>query len=144
MKITPLLSIWLIFIANLNLGWVLSQSKSPEWVWLGFTFFVLIMAESLASPWALIRNVFFHWMESDVRAFLTVIFTSFVAVIMLSWLHISAHLLILVISASIARLDLQTANVSELNAFLILASLSLLGLGGGWLMYQWHFLVFSH
>ncbi len=79
-----------------------------------------------------------------MRAFLTVIFTSFVAVVMLSWLHISAHLLILVISASIARLDLQTANVSELNAFLILASLSLLGLGGGWLMYQWHFLVFSH
>lgn len=144
MKITPLFSILLIFLANFNLGWVLSQSKSPQWVWLAATFFILIMAESLASPWALIRNVFFRWVESDVRAFITVLFTSFGAVIMLSWVDISAHLLILVIAASIARLDLQTAAVSELNAFLILAGLSFLGLGGGWLLYHGHFLVFSH
>jgi len=144
MKINPPLSILLIFIANINLGWVLSQSKSHPLVWIISTFFILIMAESLASPWALIRNVFFRWMESDTRAFLTAISTSFFAVVLLSWFHISTHLLILVISASIARLDLQTSAVTELNAFLILATLSLLGLGGGWLIYQSHFLLFSH
>ena len=135
-KKIPWLSLSLLLLVDINLGWVLYQSAALWWVWLVTISCILLVAEVLASPWALIRTFTNRWLQSDARAFLTIILSAFCAVLILAWFHIAAHLLLLIVAASIARLDLQEADLKDVEAFFILAILSLSGLSIGWIMYR--------
>ena len=132
----PWLSLFLLLLVNINLGWVLSQSAAGWLGWVLTITSILLIAEVVASPWELIKTVTTRWLKSDTRAFLSVILSAFCAVLVLAWFHISAHLLLLIVATSIGRLDLQETDYQDIQAFLILAILSVSGLCIGWTMYQ--------
>lgn len=127
----PWLSIILLLFAYYNMGWVLQASAAPWWLWLALAIFLLIVIEILAFPVSLFRNLFNKWLSSDTRAFFVVILLAFLSVVFLTWIHISAVALLLVAAATLARLDLQTAAISEFKAFFILSIFSFSGLGLG-------------
>lgn len=125
------LSLILLSLGYFNLGWVLSEGKSPWWAWLLVTAFTLAVSETLAFPWSIVRALFNRWISSDTKAFFAATFASFLTVVLLSWSHVSAHALLLVAAATLARLDLQLASIGELKAFFILNLLGFSGLGLG-------------
>ncbi|NER39592.1 MAG: hypothetical protein F6J93_37585 [Oscillatoria sp. SIO1A7] len=130
------LSLFLLLLVNINLGWVLSQSGAGLLGWLLTIASILLIAEVVASPWELIKNVTTRWLQSHTRAFIGVILSAFCAVLILTWFHISAHLLLLIVATSIGRIDLQETDYQNIQAFLILAILSVSGLCIGWTMYR--------
>ena len=56
---------------------------------------------------------------------------AFVSAVIVTWLQVFAHILVVISAESLARLDLQTARFTQLQAFLILSAVSLAGLGLG-------------
>lgn len=132
----PRLSLALLLVTYFNFGWVLSQADAPMWVWVLATLFILLIAEALAAPWSIIRTVSVRWLKSDARAFFTVLLGAFFLVIFLSWLKISAHVLLLFVAACIARLDLQSGTFRPWQDFLILSIVAASGLSLGWGSYN--------
>ncbi len=127
----PWLSIGLLLFAYCNMGWVLQASAAPWWLWLAIAVSLLIVIEILAFPVSLFRHLFSKWISSDTKAFFAAILLAFLSVVFLTWIHISAVALLLVTAATLARLDLQAAAISEFKAFFILSVFSFSGLGLG-------------
>jgi hypothetical protein len=126
-------SLLLFLLAYFNLGWLLAFYRVPWWNWLLIAVLILFLAEALASPWALIRKFILRWLSTDIQAFFAVAIWAFLCVVILSWFHIFTQVVLLVIAASLTRLNLQTAKIGDLKAFLTISILSLgsIGAGGG-------------
>lgn len=133
-------SVFLFLAAYFNLGWLLATSAVPVWNWLLVAVSIVLVAEALASPWAIMRKFFFRWISTDTKAFFAVTFGAMLTVIILSWFHVFTQILLLVVSACLIRLNLQTAAIGDSKAFAILSFLSLasMGAGGGsnWLFHH--------
>ncbi len=136
---TPWLSLLLLLVSYANFGRLLAESNVNWYVWGLATGLALLIAEALASPWSLIRTVAIRWLKSDTRAFITVMASAFLAVAVLNWFHISAQGILLVTASALVRLDAQILGTSDLQAFFIVMSVSLLGLGLGWL---WNYFLY--
>ncbi len=136
------LSLLLLLMAYFNLGWILSASHYPWWAWLLVVLLILILAEAFASPWAILRGFILRWISTDTKAFFAVTIAAFLTVVILSWFHIFTHLVLLVAAAALARLELQTAGIGSLKAFLILSFFSLIALilggFGYWSLNHWN------
>lgn len=133
------LSLLLLLMSYANFGRLLAESNVNWYVWGLATGLALLVAEALASPWSLIRTVAIRWLKSDTRAFITVMASAFLAVAVLNWFHISAQGILLVTASALVRLDAQILGTSDLQAFFIVMSVSLLGLGLGWL---WNYFLY--
>ncbi|NEQ29321.1 MAG: hypothetical protein F6K28_62435, partial [Microcoleus sp. SIO2G3] len=81
-------------------------------------------------------NFYSGWLQSDTKAFFSVIFGAFLAVIVLSWLEVVVRILVLLAAGALVRLDLQTANYGEWQAFGIICATSLCGFTLGVIMHQ--------
>ncbi len=135
-KELPRLSLTLLLVTYFNFGWTLAQARSPVWLWIVSVVFTFLMAEVLAAPWSIIRTFSVRWLKSDHRTFFTVMLGALFLVVFLSWLDISAYGLALLVSASIARLDLQTGPFRPWQDFLILFVVAIVGLTIGWGIYS--------
>lgn len=134
-KALPRLSLMLLCMTYFNFGWTLATARSPLWLWVLSIVLTFLMAEALAAPWSIIRTFSVRWLKSDYRTFFTVLLGAFFLVVFLSWLDISAYGLALLVSAAIARLDLQTGPFRPWQDFLILFIVATLGLSLGWGLY---------
>ena len=134
-KRLPWLSLILLLAAYINFGWMLADADFPWWVWLLGTVLALAIAEALASPWSLIRSAILPWFGSDTIAFVSAMAMAFFAVVLLSWIDIAAHGVILIAAGAMLRLEAQIAKLYGLQAFLLLAGVSLCGLGLGWVLH---------
>ncbi|MGC9505173.1 hypothetical protein [Baaleninema sp.] len=132
-KTRPWISFGLFLLTYVNLGWVLSDSDASRWAWIWGIALTILLAEALASPWSIVRNVAVRWLKSDIRGFIAALIAAFVAVIFLTWLHVSSQIVLLASAGLLFRLDVQIAGLSDLQAFLLLLGTSSLGLGIGWL-----------
>lgn len=135
MKKLPWLSLLLLVITYFNLGWLLSSSVVHWGVWLLVIVFSIGIAEALAAPFSVIRNLARRLIGSDTKAFLSAIIGAFLGVVILAYFDISAHALLLILVGAIARLELQSTAISESRSFMILSSVSLSSLGLGAAVY---------
>ncbi|MDY6939262.1 MAG: hypothetical protein SWY16_16550 [Cyanobacteriota bacterium] len=133
----PWLSASLLLATYANFGWILAKADATWWQWVLSAVLTLLIAEALASPWSLLRNVLYRWLKSDMRAFISAMVGAFFAVILLTWLHISAHAILLVAAGGLVRLDAQRAQLRNWQSFAILTVVSGVGLAlGGFGYYQ--------
>ncbi|HEY9597742.1 MAG TPA: hypothetical protein V6D33_08740 [Cyanophyceae cyanobacterium] len=135
-KKLPWLTLLILFFTNSIFGWLLSSSDfSAEpfsWlIWLLGAVYIVLIALALAAPLTLIQNFFGSWLQSDTRAFFSVIIAAFLSVIILCWIQIFIRILVLLSAGALARLDLQTARYGEWQSFGLLAFFSLTGFGLG-------------
>jgi hypothetical protein len=121
---------WLIAADTRKLG-LTSLPNIPWWLWLMGSAYSLLIALALTAPLAVIRSFFGSWLQSDTRAFISVVVGAFVAVVLLCWLEVVIRILVLLSAAALVRLDLQTAGYGEWQAFGILAIASITGFGLG-------------
>jgi hypothetical protein len=72
-----------------------------------------------------------RWFSTDMGAFISIILGALVAVVVVAWLHLFATCLVLISAATLARLDIQISGFKTWRAFVVLASISLTGVGLG-------------
>ncbi|PSB02077.1 hypothetical protein [Merismopedia glauca] len=138
MKKLPYLSSVLLWLTYVVLGWKVYQWALNWHTWLLAALLIILMAILLASPAAIFDFFISGFLESDTRAFISVIIVSVALICALVWFPIFAHFLVLISAALLARLDMQLAGLRPRYAFLILASISLVGLATGIWFHQYY------
>ncbi|MFB2892446.1 hypothetical protein ACE1CI_05830 [Aerosakkonemataceae cyanobacterium BLCC-F50] len=148
---SPLLSLFLLFVTYMILGWVL-HTNTAGWglcngQLFGLTFFfkckwwvliltgalILLLAETLAAPLSNLRKILSLTFQSDTRAFLALITLAFLTSILIIWVNFVAYIVLLVASALRARLDMAMIGLKDWQAFFILSAVSLSGFLLGWI-----------
>ena len=157
-KKSPWLSLSLLLLTYITFGWIFSSSNVSWTIWLikqGHRFgwfldkglvsgivdllgaiLILLMAIILIAPIKTIRIFFGRWIQSDKKAFISVLAWAFAVVLIFCWLEQFIRFLVLLSSAILARWDLQIAGYNEWQAFGILSVLCLSGFGLGLLIFQ--------
>lgn len=141
----PLASLSLLLFAYGVFGWLVGNDAQKDnlttlsgissVLWLDGAI-ILLIALTLAAPFKLIQNLYTSWMKSDTKAFFAVILGAFLAVVILHWIDVSAHILLLLSAGALVRLDLQTTGYSKWQAFGVLVFVSLVGFGLGLIGHQ--------
>ncbi len=104
-------SLTLLFVTYFTFGWKLSAFDVP-----------------LPIAWLFLIN---RWLKTDTGAFMSIILSALLAVIVVTWLHLFATGLVLISAGALARLDIQMSGLKKWGAFGVLAAVSLTGLGLG-------------
>ncbi|WP_156120633.1 hypothetical protein [Neosynechococcus sphagnicola] len=116
------------------LGWTIPVSTLPWLIWSSAITGTLLLAATLTSPLANMRALIARSSQSETRAFISMLMAAVGLVFVLTWIHITAHVLVIVAAAILARLDIdQGADLTKLQDFLILGGVSVTGLGMGWI-----------
>jgi len=131
LKKLPWVSLTLLLVTYITLGWILSAINDPLPIWVIVVGTVLLLAMALSSPWSKIRDGFADLVKSDNRAFLVAVVTALMIVFIITWLHIFAHVLVVISTTTLVRLDTQTARWSNRQTFWFLVNVPLVGLGLG-------------
>ncbi|HEY9639423.1 MAG TPA: hypothetical protein V6C57_03010 [Coleofasciculaceae cyanobacterium] len=139
MKKIPWLSLTLLLAAYITFSWFLTHtftqfltfSTITYWAWgivLGLTILQTLLLTTLFDPF---KRVVSRWLRSDTGYFTLIIGISFGAVIAFIWYTVTGYFLVLIAAEILARLDLQNAKFSRLQALTILTVISMLGLAIG-------------
>jgi hypothetical protein len=125
-------SLTLLFVTYFIFGWKLSAFKIPLPIaWLLSVAAVLLLAVLLSFPLKDTRTLINRWLKTDTGAFMSIILSALLAVIVVTWLHLFATGLVLISAGALARLDLQMSGLKKWGAFGVLAAVSMTGLGLG-------------
>lgn len=127
-------SLTLLFVTYFTLGWKLSGFEIPLGLaWIFSVAATLLLTLVLSFPLKDTKTLINQWFKTDTGAFISIIVSAMMAVVVVTWLHIFATALVLISAGALARLDIQMSGLKKWGAFGVLAVVSLtgLGLGGG-------------
>lgn len=142
MKKLPWHSLLLLLFTDSIFGWLIGaselllESDKDLFLWLLGAGYVMLIVLALTAPLTMIQTVYSSWLRSDTRALLSIIFSAFLAVILIHWIQLFIRILVLLSAGALARIDLQVAGYTPLQAFKILAVFSLTGYGLGIIAHQ--------
>lgn len=126
------LSLTLLFVTYFVFGWKLSEFDVPPHVtWFLAIASILVLAVALSFPLKDTKALIMQWFSSDFGAFVSIIVGAFVAVVVVTWMHLFATCLVLTSAVALARLDIQLSGWKNWQSFAVLATISLIGLGLG-------------
>ncbi|KPQ40318.1 MAG: hypothetical protein ACLFM4_06630 [Phormidium sp.] len=129
------LSFSIFLLVYINLGWILLEDQASWSLWLLIFIMTIALAEALASPWSVIRNICTRWLNSSFRGFVTAMTAAFLAVIFLTEISIFSHLVLLISAGLLYRLDATIMGLTALQSLLLIFVTAILGLGIGSLSY---------
>ncbi len=130
-KKLPWTSLLLLLFTYGVFGWLITVSDSSGLLWLMGAVYTLLITAALTAPWGLLKRFYASALQSDSRAFVSVIVGAFLAVVIIKWIGVFFRILVLISASALVRLDLQTARYSKWQAFGILFVVSMAGLGLG-------------
>jgi hypothetical protein len=130
-------SLTLLFATYFTFGWKLSAFEVPYRIACIVSIAaVLILNIILSFPMRDTKTLIRQWLKTDTGAFLSIVVSALLAVIVITWLHVVALALLLTSSGALARLDIQVSGFNKWRAFGLLTAVSMTGLGlGGTLEY---------
>jgi hypothetical protein len=131
-KKLPWLSLAILFAAYTSFSWFLIQSTATWLAWSLALAFALLQALLLTTLFDGLKALIKAWLKSDIGYFTLIIVASLGVTIVFVWFRIFGYFFVLIASEILARLDLQNAGFSRVQALLILSIFSLLGLATGW------------
>lgn len=135
-KKVPWASLLLLVFTHAVFGWLISAADFSWLVWLVGAVYIFLIALALTAPFTMVKTFYTSWLQSDVKAFISVIVGAFVAVIILCAIQIFIRILVLIAAGALVRLDLQTAGYGEWQAFKIITAISLVGYSLGFMAHQ--------
>jgi hypothetical protein len=135
LKRLPKISLVLVMLSYSTLGWGLSETQAPMYVWISVILIILLLVASLTVPWSEISKYSSLLVRSNLRSFAVTTFGAFLFFLMLAWFQIFLDILLIISAGILARIDCQTASFKQAGTFLIMFIFSLAGLGLGKLMY---------
>lgn len=136
LKRFPWLSISLLLVAYGTFGkFIMTEIHT----WIAFAsaaLWGLVLSVMMINPLAGIRRMLTRWFKSDTVAFTTLIGIAAFASILLNWFNMFLPFMMILAAESLARLDLQTAEFTQMQAFITLVITAWIGLGIGWMAAQ--------
>ncbi len=131
MKILPGISLVLVLFSYGTLGWALSETQAPLYVWITFILAVLLLVSTLTIPWSAISKYSSLLVQSNLRSFAVATFGAFLFFLMLARFRLFLDTLLIISAGILARIDCQTAGYKQGKAFLMTLIFSLAGLALG-------------
>jgi hypothetical protein len=162
-KNLPRISLLFLFAAYTFLGWFVADSiavwhdwvwasicwgsgtrrapicaflTNPYFPWIALSIAIVLIALALIHPMTEIKSVFGNWLQSDAKAFLSVIAIAFFTVVVLTRSDLLAEGLGLIAPGLLARIELQLAGYNDWQSFGIITIICLTGYGFGLFLHQ--------
>lgn len=134
LKRFPWVSLTLLLVAYTSFGWFLAGPEIPNYSFLVAIAWSWVLCTAFMHPISSFSRFVSRRFKSDTVAFLSICMTAGLAAVVLFWMHVFLHILTIVATEALARLDIQTSGYANRQAFVILFHVSLLGLGLGWII----------
>ncbi|MEA5582422.1 hypothetical protein VB620_13865 [Nodularia harveyana UHCC-0300] len=134
-KRLPWIALVLVLLSYSTLGWALSETQAPVYVWITFILFVLLLVASLTVPWSTISKYSLLLVNSKIKSLAVATFSGFLLFLMLAWFQLFLDTLLIVSAGILARIDFQTAGFKQIQAFLMTLIFSFAGLALGKVLY---------
>lgn len=93
---------------------------------------ILVSSTAFISPLTNLSAFIRRWFQSDTVAIMTIFVMAGLAAVILYWLHVFLQILTILAVDILARIDIQYAGLTGIQAFWILTIISLTGLVLGW------------
>ncbi|TAE52666.1 MAG: hypothetical protein EAZ76_19200 [Nostocales cyanobacterium] len=136
LKQIPWLSLTLVFLSYCALGWVISETETPWFVWVILISVILLLLASLTIPWSKIAQYYSTLLKSNLRSFLLTVVAAFVFFLMLAWFRIFLDTLLILSATILAKIDFQTSGYKTGVGFLLTSGFALSGLAVGALLHR--------
>ncbi|MEH2234871.1 hypothetical protein [Nostoc sp.] len=141
LKRVPWVSLALVLLSYSTLGWVISETRAPLFVWLVTVVAILLLIVTLTAPWPKMTYYFSILLKSNTRSFGVAVLAAFSFFIMIAWFGVFLDTLLIISATILVRIDFQRAGLREGLAFSTASIFSLTGLALGALIYK---LIYSH
>lgn len=128
----PWISLLLLVVAYAIFGKFLVDTTQSSVVFGVAIVWGLTLAFLMMNPLTGLQRMLMHWFKSDTVAFSFLIGAAAFASILLNWFKIFLPFIMVFSAESLARLDIQTAEFSQIQALIILTLTAWIGLGLGW------------
>ena len=123
----------LLLVSYMTFGWHLHSAAATRFAWVMTVCFVIALAGMMTTLWKPVKSFALLGFRSDVGYFVMVLLSASLAVLVLSWVHFFAYILVMIAASLLVRIEARTLDLSNLPTFLILVGLSITGLGLSWL-----------
>ncbi|AKG23992.1 hypothetical protein [Calothrix sp. 336/3] len=136
MKQIPWLSLILLLLTYLALGWVISKAHIPSGIWILTITAIVTLAATLTRPWTMSANYFDKLLKSNFRSFCLTLVGAFLFFLILARFRLFLDILVILSASLLARIEFQALGFQESKSFWIITICSLSGLGLGVLLEQ--------
>ncbi|MFM2061506.1 MAG: hypothetical protein RLZZ507_1176 [Cyanobacteriota bacterium] len=127
----PWFSLTLLLLSYSTLGWVISETKPPWFVWVILVFAILLLLASLTTPWSKIAEYYSILFQSNLRSFGITVLAAFLFFLMLSWFRVFLDTLLMISATILAKIDFQAAEFKAGLTFWVTSFFALSGLAAG-------------
>ena len=127
------LSYLLLLVTYTTFGWYLHASQAAHLAWIMTVVFIIALAGIMTTHWQPARSLALLGFRSDVGYLVMVLLSASLAVLVLSWVHFFAYILVMIAASLLVRIDTLTLDLSHVLTFFILVGLPIVGLGLSWL-----------
>lgn len=125
---------WILDIASYYWHIPLSPDLITGFIWLLGGVGVILMISILLYPWRVVKIFFWSWLQSDTKAFISILAWAFAVVIIMCYFKEFTRILVIVASEILAYLDLLTLGYDRWQTVTILTVVSLTGFIVGFML----------
>ncbi len=132
----PWFSLALAVLSYSTLGWVISETKAPWFVWLIVAVAILLLVASLTASWSKLVEYYSMLFQSNIRSFGITVLAAFLFFLMIAWFRVFLDTLLVLSATILVKIDFQAAGFKEGIAFWLTSIISLAGLATGALLHR--------
>jgi hypothetical protein len=127
----PWLSLALLFLTYLTIGWLLYDVTRNRDIWLIVGAGVVLMGGFVTYPSRSVSFSFGGFFKTDVRALILIVMASIGSVVLLTWLQFFVDAVVMCAAGLLVSLDLKTLRWTKPMSLLLIVSLQLAGSSAG-------------
>ncbi|MEH2459335.1 hypothetical protein [Nostoc sp.] len=136
LKRIPWVSLALVLLSYSTLGWVISETHAPRFVWMATVIAILLLIVTVTAPWPKMTYYYSILLKSNIRSFGVAVLAAFLFFLMTAWFQVFLDTLLIISATILVRIDFQRAGLRERLAFSTASIFSLGGLALGALIYK--------
>jgi hypothetical protein len=132
----PWFSLALAVLSYSTLGWVISETKAPWFIWLIVAVAILLLVASLTASWSKLAEYYSMLFQSNIRSFGITVLAAFLFFLMIAWFRVFLDTLLVLSATILVKIDFQVAGFKESIAFWLTSIISLGGLATGAVLHR--------
>ncbi|MEO3703803.1 hypothetical protein [Trichormus azollae] len=132
----PWFSLALAVLSYSTLGWVISETKAPWFMWLIVAVAILLLVASLTASWSKLAEYYSMLFQSNIRSFGITVLAAFLFFLMIAWFRVFLDTLLVLSATILVKIDFQVAGFKESIAFWLTSIISLAGLATGAVLHR--------
>lgn len=113
LKRVPWVSLALVLLSYSALGWVISETRAPKFVWVVTVVAILLLIVTLTTPGSKMTYYYNILFQSNIRSFCVAILAAFLFFIMLAWFRVFLDTLLIISATILVRIDFQIAGLRK-------------------------------